>query len=164
MNEYLELISLNIWHITAAMGNLLILTLIVKRFLFAPVRKILDERQSLVNELYTAAERSVTDAEADRRLYREKLDGARDEADTIIKAAEKRADRLSREIITAAENKAGEKIRRAESDIAQEKRKAMDELKNEIADISVCIAENVVGREISEDDHRKLIDSFIDGL
>lgn len=164
MNEYLELISLNIWHIIAAIGNLLILMLIVKKFLFVPVQKILAERQSQVDDLYSAAEKSAAEAEADRKLYNEKLEGAREEADAIVKAASRRADRLSEEIIGNAKNKAEETIRKAENDIAQEKKKAMNELKNEIADISVQIAENVVGREISEKDHKELIDGFIDKL
>lgn len=162
--EYLELISLNIWHIIATIANLLILMLILKKFLFAPVQRILAERQSQVDELYSAAEKSAADAEADRILYSEKLAGARDEAESIVKAAAKRADRLSDEIIGNAKTKAEETLKKAENDIAQEKKKAMNDLKNEISEISVQIAENVVGREISEEDHRKLIDGFIDNL
>lgn len=164
MNEYLELISLNIWHIIATIANLVILMLILKKFLFAPVQKILAERQSQVDELYSAAEKSAAEAEADKKLYSEKLAGAREEADSIVKAATKRADRLSDEIIDKAKNKAEETLKKAENDIAQEKKKAMNDLKNEISEISVQIAENVVGREISEEDHRELIDGFIDNL
>ncbi|MBE6542529.1 MAG: F0F1 ATP synthase subunit B [Ruminococcaceae bacterium] len=164
MNEYLELISLNIWHIIATILNLLILMWIIKKFLFKPVQKVLAERQNQVDEIYSAAEKSAAQAEADRKLYNEKLEGAREEAEAIVKAATKRADRLSDEIIDKAKNKAEETIRKAENDIAQEKKKAMNELKNEISDISVQIAENVVGREIKAEDHRELIDDFIDKL
>ncbi len=163
-SEYLELISLNIWHIVATIANLLILMLILKKFLFKPVQKIMAERQSQVDELYAGAEEAKNQAEADRKLYSEKLSGAKAEADSIIKNATKRADRQGEEIIEEAKAKAADIALRAEADIEREKKKAMSELKNEISEISVQIAESVVSREIKEGDHKELIDSFIDKL
>ena len=66
--------------------------------------------------------------------------------------------------MVTARRKAAETMKRAEEDIEQAKKKAMDDLKNEISDISVQIAEGVVGRELNGDDHRDLIDSFIEKL
>lgn len=160
----LEIISLDVWHIIATIANLLILTLIIKKFLFKPVQKILAERQSQVDDIYKTAEESREQAESDKRLYAEKLDGAREEAESIVKAATQRADRLSDEIVADARAKAEDTMKKAEDDIALEKKKAMNELKDEISAISVEIAENVVGREINEGDHREMIDSFIDNL
>lgn len=162
--EYLELISLNIWHIIATIANLLILTLILKKFLFKPVQKILAERRSQVDNLYSDAEEAKAQAESDKKKYNEKLKGAQDEADSIIKTATARADKLGDEIITDAKRKAADTVMKAEADIEREKKKAMNELKNEISAISVQIAENVVSREIKDEDHKELIDSFIDKL
>ena len=113
MGDSLELISLEVWHVVASILNLLILTLILKKFLFKPVHNMLDKRKEQVDSLYRDAEQSR---------------------------------------------------QKAEEDIEQAKKKAMDELKNEVAGISVQIAENVVGRELNGDDHKELIDSFIDRL
>ena len=162
--EYLELISLNIWHIVATIANLLILTLILKKFLFKPVQNMFAKRQGQVDELYRAAEDSKSQAEHDKALYNQKLAGAVEEAETIVRSATQRADRQSDEIIADANRKAAETMKRAEEDIEQAKKKAMDDLKNEISDISVQIAENVVGRELNGEDHRELIDSFIENL
>ncbi|MBR5252513.1 MAG: F0F1 ATP synthase subunit B [Clostridia bacterium] len=162
--EYLELISLNIWHIVATIGNLLLLMWILKKFLWKPVKKVMAERQGQVEEIYRTAEESAAAAERDQQLYSEKLSHAQDEAETIVKAATERADRLGDEIIENAKQKAADTMKKAENDIELEKKKAMNDLKNEISGISVQIAESVVGREISEDDHRQLIDSFIDQL
>ncbi|MBR4204804.1 MAG: F0F1 ATP synthase subunit B [Clostridia bacterium] len=165
MNEgYLELISLNVWHIVATIANLLLLTLILKKFLFKPVQNVVAKRQGQVDELYRAAEDSKSQAEQDKALYSEKLAGAVEEAEAIVRSAAQRADRQSDEIIADANRKAAETMKRAEEDIEQAKKKAMDDLKNEISDISVKIAENVVGRELSGEDHRELIDSFIENL
>ena len=154
--EYLELISLDVWHIVASILNLLILTLILKKFLFKPVQKMLAERQGQVDQLYREAE--------DKALYSQKLAGAVEEAEGIVRSASQRADRQSDEILADAHRRAAETVKQAEEEIEQAKKKAMDELKNEVAGISVQIAESVVGRELNGDDHRELIDSFIDNL
>ncbi len=160
----LELISLNVWHIVASIANLLLLMLILKKFLWKPVKKVLAERQNQVDEIYRTAEKAAEAAESDKALYSEKLAGARAEAESIVKAATARADRQSDEIIEAANKKAADTIRKAEAELEQEKKKAMNDLKNEISDISVAIASGIVDREINADDHKELIDSFIDKL
>lgn len=162
--DYLELISLNIWHIVSAILNLLVLTWIVKKFLFVPVQNMLAQRQAQLDTLYTEAEEANTAAKADRAAYEEKLAGAKAEAEEIVRSATVRADRMSDQILAEAAEKASEKMRRADADIAQEKKKAINEIKNEISGMSVDIAEKVVGREIKEDDHKALIDSFIENL
>ena len=164
MDEYLELISLNIWHIVATIGNLLILTWILKKFLWKPVTNMLERRKREVDCIYQEAEDAKRVAEQDRLEYRAKLDGADEEAAEIVRAATARADRLSESIIDDAKSKASDTLRRAEAEIELEKKRAMNELKDEISSISMQIAENVVGREMNEDDHRELIDSFIDEL
>ena len=164
MNEYLELISLNVWHIVATIANLLILTLIVKKFLFKPVQKIMAERKAQVENLYREAEESRDSAEKSKAEYEKKLETADETVEGIIRDASKRAEAAREEIIADANRKARETAEKAEREIAQEKKKAINELKNEISGISVEIAENVVGREIDENDHRELIDSFIEKL
>jgi len=164
MDEYLELISLNIWHIVATIGNLLVLTWILKKFLWKPVTNMLEGRKREVDDIYQKAEDAKRVAEQDRLEYRAKLDGAQAEADEIVRTATARADRLSESIIDDAKLKARDTLRRAEAEIELEKKRAMNELKDEISTISMQIAENVVGREMNEDDHRELIDSFIDQL
>ncbi len=164
MNEALELISINFWHIIAAIGNLLILTLIVKKFLFKPVQKILAERQAEVDNLYQQAEESAASAENDKQIYHEKLEKAEHEVEEIIKSATIRAERLGDEIVAEANAKADAAIKKADADIAQSKKKAINEIKNDIAGISVSIAEKVVEREINEKDHNDIIESFIEQL
>ncbi len=162
--QYLELISLNVWHIVVTIANLFILVLILKKFLWKPVKKVVAERQNQVESIYKEATDSRDAAERDRLLYEEKLNNAQNEAEDIVRTATQKADRLSDEIVNEAKEKAVQTMKRAEEDIELEKKKAMNELKNEISGISVQIAESVVGREINEEDHRELIDSFIDSL
>lgn len=164
MGDNLELISLNIWHIIATIANLLILFFILKKFLWKPVKKVMAERQGQVDEIYKNAEESAAIAERDKQLYAEKLNNAQAEAENIIKTAAVRADRISDGIIADAKEKADQTLKKAESDIELEKKKAMNDLKNEISGISMEIAKNVIGREINEKDHKDLIDSFIENI
>lgn len=162
--EYLELISLDVWHIVAAILNLLILVWVMRKFLIGPVQKILAERQSQVDTLYSDAETAKNAAEADRAVYEEKMANADKEAEEVVRRATVRADKISDEILAEANAKATEKLRKADADIEQEKKKAINEIKDEISGMSMDIAEAVVCREIKASDHEKLIDTFIDSL
>ena len=90
-----------------ALPILFVLMMIV---LFKPVKKVIAERQGQVDEIYRTAEEASAQAEHDRQLYSEKLAGAQDEADTIVKAATQRADRLGEEIVAEAKAKAADTV------------------------------------------------------
>ncbi|MBR5311516.1 MAG: F0F1 ATP synthase subunit B [Clostridia bacterium] len=163
-NEYLELISINLIDMLITIGNLLVLTWVFKKFLWDRVQKVLAARREQVDGLYQEAEVAKEAALKDKTEYEAKLSQADAEAESILKKASARAERRSDEIIENANRKAEETMKKADADIAQEKKKAMNDLKNEISEISVQIAETIVQREINEDDHRELIDSFIENL
>ena len=160
----LELISVNIPHIIITIINLLILFLLIKKFLFKPVQGILDERKAEVDKIYADAHETQEAADKDKQLYEEKLENAEAQADAILESAAKKAEQNSDLVLAEATEKAGAMLRKAEADIAQERKKAVNEIKNEISDLSVSIAGKVIGRELNADDHRALIDGFIDDL
>ena len=162
--QNLEVISINIWNILISLGNLLIMFLIIKKFLFAPVQKILAERNAAISEKYDAAAQAQIKADECCAEYEKKLADADDEVEAILVDARERADRLEREIVSDASQKAAAMIRRADAEIAQEKKKAINEIKDEISTMSVDIAEKMIGREINEKDHKALIDEFIEGI
>ena len=120
MGDSLELISLEVWHVVASILNLLILTLILKKFLFKPVHNMLDKRKEQVDSLYRDAEQSRQKAEEDRALYGEKLAGAVEEAETIVRSAAQRADRQSDEILADAKRRAAETVKQWLDEVGQE--------------------------------------------
>ena len=160
----LDLISVNPAHMIITICNLLILFLVVKRFLFKPVQRILSERQAQVDKLYADAETAQAEADKNKVAYSEKLKNAEKEADAILQSAAKTAERNSDVIMAGAAEKANAMLQKAEADIAQERKKAVNEVKNEISDLSVSIAGKVIGREINASDHQALIDGFIENL
>ncbi|MBQ3087968.1 MAG: F0F1 ATP synthase subunit B [Clostridia bacterium] len=164
MSEYLELISIQWPEIVVTIANLLILFLLVKKFLFKPVQKILAQRQEQVDTMYADAQAAKTAAEQDKATYSAKLADAQQEADEILRVAHQRATQAGDIVVRDAMSKASSIKRKAEAEIARERKKAVNEIKDEISEISVDIAEQVLGREISEQDHRQLVDSFIDTI
>ncbi len=164
MGEFLDLISINPYHMLITVINLLIMFLLIKKFLFKPVTRILDERKAQVDRIYDEASRAQEAADKNKAEYTEKLSTAQTQAEEIIKKATVKAETKSDEIISEASAKAGQMLKKAEADIAQEKKKALNEIKNEISDISVSVAEKVIEREIKEEDHKNLIDGFIEKL
>ena len=161
MVQTLDIISVNIWNVLISLLNLLIIFFIIKKLLFKPVKKVLDQRQGQVGKLYDDANAAKELAEKEKEQYDEKLAAAHDEAVGIVSAAKERAERLGDEIVSEANRKATGMIKRADEEIAQQRKKAMNEIKEDISNISVDIAEKVIEREIDERDHKELIDKFI---
>ena len=162
--QNLDVISVNIWQILISLCNLLIIFLLFKKFLYARVRKFVDQRKANFDAQYVRADEAEKAALADKQKYEDKLKSVDAEADAMIKDATLRADRRSEKIITDAKEKADDMLRRAQNEIELEKKKASDDIKHEIADVSTLLAEKVLEREINSDDQRKFIDSFIEGI
>ncbi len=138
--------------------------LLLRKFLFKPVKKMIDDRQSEIDGLYSDANAEKAKAEALRADYESHLESARAERDEILRDAVTRAQKREQEIISEANSAAAAIRTKAEADIAQEKKKALNEVKNEISAISMEIAGKVVEREINPADHRNLVEKFIGGI
>lgn len=160
----LEFLSIDFWHILMAMGNLLILVLILKKFLFKPVQKILKQREDEVNKVYSDADSALNQANAERELYHQKLSEAKSEADNLIKSANERAKAESAEIISGAKAEAERRRRNADEDIELAKKKAAEEMRDSISDMVITLAEQVVEKEIDPNAHASLINEAIESL
>ena len=159
--QNLDVISVNIWAIIASLCNLLILTWIVKKFLFKPVKKILDSRRAAIDADYAQAAAAKAEAEENRLNYEAAMAAAEQTSGQIIADATRMAEHRSNEIVAEAREKATELRRQAEADAILERKKAEDDIKREIADVSTQLTGKLLQREINEEDHRNLIDSFL---
>ncbi len=162
--QSLEVISINIWQILISIANLLILFLILKKFLFKPVKKVLASRQSSLAEQYSAAEAAENQALANRKAWEEKMQTATADADAIMQSASERAQKRGDRIVADAREKADGIIRQAETQAELELKKSEAGIKREIVDVSALLTEKMLGREINMQDHHALIDSFIDEM
>ena len=159
--QNLDVISVNVWAIIASLCNLLIIAWIVKRFLFKPVKKIVDARRAAIDADYEQAAAARAEAEEDRKNYAAAMAAAEQTSGQIIADATRMAEHRSNEIVAEAREKATELRRQAEADAILARKKAEDDIKRELADVSTQLTGKLLQREINEEDHRNLIDSFL---
>ncbi len=162
--QSLEIISVQIVNILISLCNLVVLFLILKKFLYEPVRKMLAARQAAVDTQYAEAESARDDALALKDKWQNKMDAAESQAEVIVKKAVESANRQSTAIIDESREQAGRIVRQAKNDAALERSRVEAEIREQIADVSVALSEKMLGREINGEDHRVLIDAFLDEL
>ena len=161
MELYQALITLDGWTFLAQICNLMIQLVIFKKFLLKPIKQVIADRKAKADSEIADAQKLRTEAEAMKAEYEQNLQNARTEANQIVAAAQKTATARSEEIVGEARAQAAALKQKAEADIAQERKKAVNEVKDEIGGIAMEIASKVVEREISEKDHKDLINEFI---
>ena len=163
-DTYQQIITVNLWQIVISLCNLCVLFLIVKRFLYKPVKKILAQRQAHVDGVYEQADEALRKAEAEQAAWAEKMTHAREEADAIVKRASENAQRSGDAIVADARSRADGIVRQAKEEAHLTVVQAQEGIRHEIAGVSAELAEKLLGREINEQDHRNLIDAFIEEM
>ena len=162
--QSLEIISVNLWHILVSLANLLLIFLIVKKIFFGPVRKLIASRQAEIDKQYAAADEAEKQAMQNKSQWEEKMKSADIAADGIVRDATETATHRAEKIINEANTQAELIKSRAVNEAELTRKQAEAAIKREIVDISSALAEKMLEREIDENDHRALIDSFIDGV
>ena len=163
-SETQELVTLVPWTLIAQICNLFIQMFLIKKFLFKPVREILAKRQEKADAEIRKAEADKAEAAEIKSTYEKNMLEAREKANELLTSAQKTAASKSDEIIREANEQAVAIKAKAEADIAQERRKAVNEIKDEIGSMAMEIAGKVIEREINSEDHDRLINEFIEGV
>ena len=162
--QSLDVISINVWHILISLCNLILLFWVVKKFLFKPVKNLMAARQAELDHQYAAAADAEQKAMESKNAWEQKLRGAEDEANAIITDATDLAKRRAEQIVTEAKVRADGIVSRAEEEAVLERKRATEDMKREIVGVSAAIAEKMLEREVKEEDHRAMIDSFIEQI
>lgn len=159
---YLEdFIGVNLWTALFTLLNTVTVIAVGTKFLFKPVMKMIQERQDEIDKLYADADAAKENALEMEKEYTQKLSVATQTGEEMVQQAVARGHNREEEILRQANEEASAIMAKASEDIAREKKKALNEAKDEISDIAMAIAEKVVGREISSADHTDLVDGFI---
>lgn len=164
MDEYLPFVSLDVWTMIFTWANLLILFLLLKKFLFKPINKVLDERARQIESDYKAAEDEHTSAQKLKKEYEDKLKSAKAQADDIIKAAVDTANERSSSIVSDANSEARSIIEKSNKQIERDKEATMQEIKKDIASIAMDAAEKILMREIDKSTDEKIISEIINKI
>ena len=128
------LVAVNPITLIASICNLFIQLFIFKKFFWDKIMKVIDQRREAADQEIAQAKSSRTEAEAMKAAYEQDMKEARDKADEIVLSAQKAATARSEEIISQARTTAAQIKEKASSDIAMEKKKAINEAKDEISD------------------------------
>ena len=161
---YQSLVTVNPVTLIAQICNLFIQLLIVKIFFLDKIKAVIDQRREAADKQITEAENAKSEAMAIKQTYEQNMLQAKAKADDLLLTAQRTANSRSEEIIAQAQQQAAQIKSKAAADIELEKKKALNEAKNEISDLAMAIAGKVVARELNAGDQANMIDRFIDEL
>ena len=161
MTGFENFIGFNPWTALFTLLNMVLTFLILKKFLFKPVNKMIDDRQREIDDLFADATQAKEQAETMREDYSRRLAEAKDTSAQIVSEATQEANRRGDEIVRQARLDADALREKASSDIALERKKALNEVKNDISRIALDIAGKVVEKELDPKEHERLIEGFL---
>ena len=140
----------------------LIVLAVLAKFGWPAFENILDKREASIRESLEKSE--VARIESERLLaeYQEKLAEARAEAKTIVAEAKQMGESVRADITAQAQAEAENIIAKAREAVAAEKKAAIGDLQASVADLTVEVTAHVIGRDFSDEDHRKLIERSIE--
>ena len=164
MEGFESFIGVNFWTALFTLLNFLALFFVAKKFLYKPVMDMIQTRQKEIDDLYADAKTAKEQALQLESEYQQKLSAAAETSERMVKEAVTRGQNREEEIIRQANLEADAIRSKAAADIAQEKKKAINDAKDEISGIAMAIAEKVVGRSLNEADQASLVDHFINEL
>lgn len=161
---YQSLVAVNPVTLIAQICNLFIQLFIFKKFFWNKILAILDQRRQAADQEISDAKAAHAEADAIKATYEQNMKQAQEKADGILANAQKTATLRSEEIISQAQAAAAQIKSKASADIEMEKKKAINDAKNEISGLAMAIAGKVVERELNTADQAGMIDRFIDEL
>ena len=150
-------VGLMIWTLIAFVITLMIL----RKAAFPRIADALDKRRRVIEDSITHAEQTRKEADELLHEYRERLKEAREQAEDIVARARKAADRVEDEAKTGAKQTHDEMLANTRREIEFETRRALDEIRREVADLTVLATEKVTRKSLTDDDHKRLIDEAL---
>ena len=164
MDLYQSLVTVNPVTLIAQICNLFLQMFLVKVFFLGKIKAIIDARREAADKEITDARTAKEEAMVIKATYEQNMLESKAEAEKILQSAQQTAAKRGEQIISDAQKTAVAMKQRAVAEIAQEKKRVLNETKDEISEIAMAIAGKVVGRELTASDHAQMVDSFIDKL
>jgi F-type H+-transporting ATPase subunit b len=142
----------------------LILFVILKKFAFPQMNAMLEQRSAAIQGKLEEAERARAEAATAQTQHQAEIAAARAQDNQRVEQAKADAERVRADIIAKAEAEAAQIRAKATEDAAAERGRLVQDLRAQVAALSVEVAGKIVQRELSADQHRALVDSYIDQL
>ncbi len=153
-------LGLMIWTLLAFVATLLIL----RKYAFPKIAEGLDKRRKANEESIDHAEHTREEADKILAEYRERLQAARTQAEDIVARARKAGEQHEKETLEEAKKRREELMEQTRSDIEAETRRAISEIRGEVANLTVLATEKVTRKSLSEDDQRRLVEEALSEL
>jgi F-type H+-transporting ATPase subunit b len=153
-------IGLMIWTLIAFLATLYIL----RRYAFPFIQDALDKRQKAIEAAIEESEQARAEAAKLLEEYRTRLREARTQSEEIVLRARKAAEEHERETIETAKQNREEMLEQTRRDIEAETRRAIQEIRNEVADLTVLATEKVTRKTLDEADQRRLVEEALGEL
>jgi F-type H+-transporting ATPase subunit b len=152
--------SLAIWTVVVFLGLLFVLG----RFAWKPLLNALHQREEHLEHVLLETERARNESEQLLAEHRRRLAAAEEQVRALVEEARRNAQTVYDDMLKKAQAEAEASKQRAEHDIRNARDQALSEIWSKTADLAVSVAGKVLGRSLTEDDHKRLIDSAIGEL
>jgi F-type H+-transporting ATPase subunit b len=134
---------------------------VLSKLAFPKIQEALDKRAATIAESIDAAERQRKESDELLAEYRSRLSEAREQADDIMARARKSAETAEAEATTAGKEKREELVEAAKRDIEAETRRSLDQIRQEVADLTVLATERVTRKSLTGEDQKRLVEEAL---
>ena len=146
--DALDGLGINLPGLLTQLVSFTILMIILYKFLYGPITRMLDQRAERIKESLEAAERARTEAASSAEVVEQEMANARKEGQRLIGEAQEAARKAAEQIEERSRQQAEEILARAEVEIGQQRDSAIEDLRREFAGLAILAAERVVEREL----------------
>jgi len=137
---------------------------VLRKVVYPRLQEALDKRQHAIEESIDAANRTRVEADELLAEYRERLSAAREQAEEILSRARKAAEAAEASALEAGKAKREEMLESTKREIEAETRRAIQEIRNEVADLTILATEKVTRKTLTDDDQRRLVEDALSEL
>ncbi|NLT07993.1 MAG: F0F1 ATP synthase subunit B [Ruminococcus sp.] len=155
------MLDINIWNFIWAAINLILLFILMKIFLFKPLRKMMDERTRSIQEDIDNAKQSREEAEALKQQYADDISEAKAEAQKILMKAHEDAEAEKAAMIRRSQEEADQIVADANKAIETERKRVLAQAQTQIADLAIEAASKIIGENVDDEKNRRLVDRFL---
>lgn len=144
--------------------SFVILLALLKKYAWNAVVGMMDKREEKISGDLDSAEQSRKKAEDLEEKRQTQLNSSRAEATEIIRNAKSTGESIRQQLLSEAEEQVGQMREKAQADISNERENALESVKDDVADLSLQIAEKILNKELSPQAHSALIDQYIESI
>jgi len=138
--------------------------LVLRRFAFGPIQKIIDERRARIQSSIEEAEKARSEARRLLEEHRALIGQARGQSEQILSEARKVADSMARRVKEETEADRHRRLEETKRQIEAETQRALEQIRTEVAELTLIATTKVTGKVLEDADHKRLIDEAIRDL